>query len=152
MKGFFRLSLFTIHLSHTLMRIYFAIIILLIASCKSNEAGHPSTALDTGRQFIEASLKGEFETAEKLLLNDPENVQLFDSYKQFYNRLPNEKKENYKKAQYNINKYLDVNDSVTIINYSNDYMNKPMDIKVVKSNKRWSIDFKYTYSGNLPID
>lgn len=131
---------------------YKYLVLILLFSCSNHEQKHPSTALDTGRQFIEASLKGEFETAEKLLLNDPENLQLFDSYKQFYNRLPNEKKENYKKAQYNINKYLDVNDSVTIINYSNDYMNKPMDIKVVRLNKHWSIDFKYTYSGNLPID
>ncbi|HMJ48449.1 MAG TPA: hypothetical protein VK498_14045 [Ferruginibacter sp.] len=130
---------------------YLAFIILII-SCNNNTAKPPETALDTGREFIEASLKGDFENAQKLLLNDSENLQLFDSYKHFYDRLPGEKKQHYKNAQYNINKYLDVNDSVTIINYSNDYMNKPMDIKVVRLNKKWSIDFKYTYSGNLPID
>lgn len=130
---------------------FFALLIL-IAGCRSQEDKSPSTALDTGREFIESSLKGDFERAEKLLLHDPENLQLFESYKTFYNRLPGDKKDKYKNAQYNINKYLDVNDTVTIINYSNDYMNKPMDIKVVRSDKRWSVDFKYTYSGNLPID
>ena len=40
----------------------------------------------------------------------------------------------------------------TIINYSNDYMNKPMDIKLVQEEQRMVGGFKYTYSGNLPID
>ena len=48
--------------------------------------------------------------------------------------------------------YEDVNDSITIINYSNSYMNKPLEIKVVKEDHKWQVDFKYTYSGNLPID
>jgi hypothetical protein len=47
---------------------------------------------------------------------------------------------------------MEVNDSTTVINYSNDYMNKPMEIKVIRSNNEWKVDFKYTYSGNLPID
>jgi len=129
-----------------------AIIILFAASCTDQEAKPPVTALDTGREFIRASLNGDFENAEKLLLKDPENLELFDSYKLYYNRLPEEKKKNYKAASYEINKYLDVNDSSTIINYSNTYMNKPMEIKLVRVNKTWSVDFKYTYSGNLPID
>ena len=112
----------------------------------------PSTALDTGRDFIRASLNGDFTTAEILLLHDPQNNELFESYKQFYQKWPADKKANYKKASYEINKYVDLDDSTTIINYSNDYMNKPMEIKVVKDNGQWKIDFKYTYSGNLPID
>ena len=70
----------------------------------------------------------------------------------YYGRLSDEKKKNYKSASYEINKYLDLDDSTTIINYSNSYMHKPMEIKVVRRNKEWGIDFKYTYSGNLPID
>jgi hypothetical protein len=31
-------------------------------------------------------------------------------------------------------------------------MKKPMEIKVVRVNKEWKIDFKYTTSGNLPIN
>lgn len=131
---------------------FLVIFLLLAASCSDREADSPVTALDTGREFIRASLNGDFENAEKYLLKDPQNIQLFDSYKHYYNRLPEEKKKNYKNASYEINKYLDINDSTTIINYSNTYMNKPMDIKLVRLKKTWSVDFKYTYSGNLPID
>ena len=124
----------------------------LLYSCNNEKDNKPATALDTGRMFIRASLDGDFKTAEQLLLNDTLNQELFESYKMIYERLPAEKKKNYKDASYNINKYLDLDDSTSIINYSNSYMNKPMEIKIVRRNKEWRIDFKYITSGNLPID
>jgi hypothetical protein len=108
--------------------------------------------MDTGREFIRASLDGNFGDAETLLLKDTQNIQLFDSYKTFYKRLPADEKSNYKTASYEINKYLDVNDSTAIINYSNSFMKTPMEIKLVRSNKNWAVDFKYTYAGNVPIE
>ena len=132
--------------------LYIVALLICLFSCQSSQEKKPVTAMDTGREFIRASLNGEFDAAEKLILKDSQNVQLFESYKTFYQRLPQDKKDHYKKASYEINKYLDLDDSTTIINYSNDYMNKPMDIKIVRKNKSWWVDFKYTYSGNLPID
>jgi len=128
------------------------LLLAVLFSCNNEKEDKPATALDTGRAFIRASLDGNFEAAEKLLLRDSQNIQLFDSYKMYYGRLSDEKKKNYRSASYEINKYLDTDDSTTIINYSNSYMHKPMEIKVVRQNKSWQIDFKYTYSGNLPID
>ncbi len=126
--------------------------LLLVYSCNNETKVRPATALDTGREFIRSSLNGDFKAAQDLLLQDTQNVQLFESYKIFFERLPAETKIKYKSAGYNINKYLDLDDSTTIINYSNSYMNKPMEIKVVRRNKIWCIDFKYISSGNLPID
>lgn len=113
-------------------------------SCNSNEQKTPTTPIDTGREFIRATLDGNFTTAEKLLLKDEQNNEMFSSYKNFYERLPIEKKQAYKNASYNINTLTDVNDSTTIINYSNTYMNQPMNIKVIKRNNQWAVDFKYT--------
>ncbi len=126
--------------------------VCLLFSCNNEKDSRPKTALDTGRSFIRASLDGDFKTTEELLLKDSQNLQLFDSYKMLYERMPAEKKKNYKSASYEINKYSDLDDSTTIINYSNSFMNKPMEIKVVRKDKVWCIDFKYIYSGNLPID
>ena len=108
----------------------------------------PETALDAGRAFIRASLDGNYKDAESLLLKDSQNVQMFSSYKTYYDRLPQEKKLHYKKASYTINNYQDVNDSTTIINYSNDYMKEPMEIKVVRDQNEWKVDFKYITSEN----
>lgn len=124
---------------------------LLFVSCNSNSDKRPETALDTGRDFIRASLDGDFKKAENLLLKDSQNLQLFDRYKNYYKNLPEEKKQQYKTAEYNINKLTDVNDSTTTINYSNSYMKEPMDIKVVRTNKEWGVDFKYTYAANNTI-
>lgn len=125
--------------------------LVLLFGCK-DEAVAPGTAMETGNEFIRASLDGDFDKAEKLLLEDPENQQLFDSYKKFYTRLPEDTKKHYKDAAYVINKYLDVDDSTALINYSNDYMKKPMDLKLVRVQKLWKVDFKYMSSGNLPLD
>jgi hypothetical protein len=130
----------------------FIILALGTISCNHHQQERPSTALDTGRVFIDASLKGNFNDAQLLLLNDNENKQLFEAFKLYYQKMSTDKKAHYRSASYQINKYTDLNDSTTIINYANDYMNKPMEIKIVKRNKEWFIDFKYTYSGNLPIN
>ena len=119
---------------------------IIICSCKNNDEKRPTTATETGTEFIRASLDGNFKSAEKLLLNDAQNTAMFDSYKTYYERLPQEKKQAYKKASYIINILTDENDSTTIINYSNSYMKQPMNIKVVRRNETWSVDFKYTSS------
>ena len=130
----------------------FLTLLLGFSNCQENKKQRPTNALETGRTFIKASLDGDFETASSLLVADTQNIQLFTAYKEYYSRMSNEKKKHYKAADYIINKFTDLNDSTTIINYSNDYMNKPMDIKVVKINNEWGVDFKYTYSGNLPMN
>jgi hypothetical protein len=132
-------------------KIIYFLVAISIWSCHSDNK-RPSTAMETGTTFIKASLDGDFKTAEMLLLPDAENNQLFNAYKQYYNRMPEDKKNHYQSAAYKINNYNDINDSTVIINYSNDYMNKPMEIKIIKSNSIWSVDFKYTYTGNLPIN
>lgn len=118
--------------------------LLILASCGGKKDTPPDSALETGRVFIRASLDGDFKTAEKYILPDTVNQQLFDSYKRYYERIPEQQKENYKKASYEINKLTEQHDS-TLINYSNSYMKKPMDILVVKNNSGWLVDFKYGY-------
>ncbi|MFZ1528520.1 MAG: hypothetical protein WAT19_07215 [Ferruginibacter sp.] len=131
---------------------YLAGFLLLLAGCSDASKTPPQTALDAGRDFIRASLDGNFKAAEELMLKDSQNVQMFQSYKTYYDRLSDEKKQHYKQASYTINKYLDIDDSTSVINYSNSYMNKPMEIKVVRQSGKWQVDFKYISSGNLPID
>jgi hypothetical protein len=116
----------------------------MLISCNTQTDQRPSTATDTGREFIRATLDGDFKKAEALLLNEPQNIQLFDSYKEFYGHLSGQQKQAYKNASYNINSFTDLNDSVSVINYSNSYMQKPMNVKLVRKEKIWYVDFKYT--------
>ncbi len=122
-----------------------ALLIITLIACNNAAPKKPNTAMVVGRNFIRATLDGNFKDAEALLLKDSVNVQLFESYKKYYSKLPTDVKQGYKKAAYIINNFDDAkNDSTAIINYSNDYMHKPMNIKIVKKDTQWYIDFKYT--------
>ncbi len=131
--------------------IFFALIVLL-GACNQQATERPTNAMETGSLFIKANLAGDFKTATSLLLPDTANIQLFNAYQTFYSKMSAAQKQKYKAAAYQINQYTDINDSTTIINYANDYMHKPMEIKIVKVDKIWYVDFKYTYSGNLSND
>lgn len=130
----------------------FLFVISLAISCSDEKKENLNSAVDVGRAFIRATLDGDLATAEKLILKDSQNLQLFDSYKSYYEKLPQEKKKHYREAGYNINKYVSENDSTTIINYSNDYMNTAQEIRVVRQDNEWKVDFNYIKSGNLPTD
>jgi hypothetical protein len=129
------------------------VFIIALISCNSQEAEkRPNTSMDVGREFIRTTLDGDFKKAEELLLKDSLNLEMFDKYEKFYaNKLTSEVKQGYKKASYNINKIDDVNDSTVIINYSNTFMNKPTNIKLVKKDKLWSVDFTFTTSDTTSV-
>ncbi len=112
---------------------------------KRNNAG----PLETGRQFIDASLKGNYNEAEKYVLPDSINIEYFNGLVKFNDRLSPEAKEGYKNANIIINSVENVSDSVTIINYSNTFKNAPSKIKLVKINNEWMVDFKYTFLGDI---
>jgi hypothetical protein len=135
------------------LSLFFAFVVVILFSCNEQaEKKRPNNSLDVGRNFIRATLDGDFVTAEDLLLKDSVNMQTFQTYKNYYKtNLTTEIKLGYKKASYNINKLDDVNDSTTIINYSNTYMNKPTNLKLVKKDKLWSVDFKYTTGDTTSI-
>ena len=120
--------------------IFPTLLLVFLTSCNENK--RPSTAMDTARSFIEASLDGDFKTAEPLLLPDSLNQQMFQTYKSYYGKLSKSTRDNYAKANYEINSYDDKNDSLVIVNYSNDFMHQQMKLKVIKQTGMWWIDFK----------
>ena len=128
------------------INILFFIAWIIFSSCNSKTEKRPDTAMDTGREFIKSSMLGDFKMAETLIYTDVENHSLFNAFKTFYNRMPDEKKQHYQKASYEINEIREPNDSTTFINYSNDYMKKPMEIKLIRVNKVWYVDFKHNYT------
>jgi hypothetical protein len=120
--------------------------LIIFTSCNSKTEKRPDTAMDTGREFIKSSMIGDFKMAETLVYQDAENLSLFNAFKTFYNRMPEDKKLKYQKATYEINEFKEPNDSTTFINYSNDYMKKPMEIKLIKVKQVWYVDFKHNYT------
>lgn len=133
---------------------YLLIIIAFLTffSCKNEEDEYhaPENALDAGREFIQQSLKGKFNTANKYMLQDRDNQYWLGKWNDEFNKVSEQEKASYNKASINIAEIDDVvADSVTVIHFSNSYKNIPQKLKVVKYNGEWKVDFKYTFSGNL---
>ena len=123
-------------------------IILVITACKHSAEVSKKDPLESGRGFIESSLKGDYDEAQKYLLPDSVNLQYFEGLKDFNSKRSNDEKEGYKNANILIDSTQQLSDSVTIITYSNTYKNKPSKLKMVKKNNEWLVDFKYTFNGN----
>ena len=129
---------------------YFIALALLFFSCdQSPKTKKNSDPLEAGREFIDASLKGDYEYAKKYLLADSTNIMYFERLQDFYKTKNKEEKEGYKNANIIINSAENTSDSVMIINYSNTFKNQASKIKMVKQNNEWMVDFKYTFSGNM---
>jgi hypothetical protein len=127
------------------------ILFSLLFACKGGNEDYrkPENALDAGREFIDNSLKGHFNTAKKYMLQDEENIYWLDKVSNDYNRMSEQDKAGFSNASININEVADVTDSVTVISYSNSYKKRAQKVKVINQDGNWLVDFKYTFSGNL---
>jgi hypothetical protein len=134
-----------------MQRIIFSFFIgfLFFESCSNTETIKRDDPLEAGREFISASLKGDYDHAKKYLLPDSLNFEYFNVQESFNKRLGQPEKEGYKDADIIIDSIQNISDSVTIINYSNTFKRKPDKIKLVRVNKEWFVDFKYTFTGNM---
>lgn len=122
---------------------------LFFIACSGDNKARPADPIGVGREFIEASLKGDYDEAGKYLLQDSLNVSYLEQMKNFYSRMPENQKAGYKQANIIVNPIENVSDSIAIMNYSNTFKKEPAKIKLVRINKEWWVDFKYSFSGNL---
>ena len=124
-------------------------IILTITACNHSVEVSKRDPLESGRGFIESSLKGDYDEAKKYLLQDSTDMQYFEGFENFNSSRSDDEKEGYKNANILIDSTQQLSDSVAIITYSNTYKNKPSKLKMVKKNNEWLVDFKYTFNTNL---
>jgi len=130
----------------------FFLIGLITTGCNPVGFKKPEDGLDAGREFIRAVLDGDYKKGELYVLPDEEDIRIYKRYTDYMKKRSPEELQGLKEASIIVNKIEPVNDTVQIINYANSFSKKPMDIKVVKQDGQWWVDFKYTFSGNLPIE
>lgn len=123
---------------------------IFFTACSGTDAGKITTSendVDAARNFIDAALKGKYNTARQYLLPDSVNGQYLDVFERNFNdHMTPEDKKGYAEASINILNVQPVNDSVTIVHYQNSYKKKEDSLKVVQQNGQWLIDLKYAYS------
>ena len=131
---------------------YLALITIAVTvySCNSETKKTPVTDIEVTNAFVRNILDNDFKEAEKYLLKDSSNVEIFETFKKQYNRQDKAILEEYKKAQITVHEASTVMpDSIFTFSYSNSY--RPLDttiLKAVRINGKWLIDLKYTFPPN----
>lgn len=121
-------------------------LLAVFSSCSNNSAYKKAEdAEDAGREFIRASLDGNYDKAMFYLLKDSmqTNMMLLNKWKKDYNRRKEEDKVRYKDASIIAIKIEPINDSTVNYRYTNTFEIKDTTtIKVVKVNNEWLVDLK----------
>lgn len=122
-----------------------------ISACSTKEQTYTpaENALDAGREFIDACLKGDFSKAKFYMLGDSTNIGHLNRAETKFRNLDKEGRQQLRTASINISEVSDIDTTQTIIYYSNSFDQQPLKIKVIKQKEEWLVDFKYTFNPNL---
>ena len=120
------------------------LIVIIAASCTAGGGYEKAeNAQDAGREFIRASLDGDYQKARFYLLQDTTNALLIEKQQRNYEQLNNQEKRARRESSIQPLSIQPVNDSSTTYRYINSY--NPRDtttITIVKQNGDWLVDLK----------
>lgn len=123
-------------------------LLFCLYACKNEDKKEaaPEDDVNAASGFIRSALDGNFDKARGFLLNDSlNNVDIGLSERLYNERMQPEEKAKYKSASINIHEISRLNDSTTIVYYSNTYRNQKDSLKVIKTSGKWLVDFKYIF-------
>ena len=128
------------------LKLFITVIALAMLSSCSDKRKNPNTDIDVARAFIKDILENNYKDAKVFVLNEDTNNQYFDLSKKEFEGKSKEELKLYKDADIIINEIKNLNDSVTIVNFSNTYKKSiKNEVKVVKVNGQWFVDLKHTF-------
>ncbi|HWR33048.1 MAG TPA: hypothetical protein VN451_05965 [Chitinophagaceae bacterium] len=127
-----------------LFLLFFQVVIGIACKSKKHKVVSENN-IDAARNFIRAALDGKFDEARNYMLSDSLNNNYMDVAERNYARADAETKNGYRGASINMHMVSPVNDSITIVIYSNSFKNDHDTLKVVNENGQWLIDLKYLY-------
>jgi hypothetical protein len=132
-----------------LKRIVFNTSLFMLVACNNNESTTAAPAendVDAARTFIRSALDGRWKDAKRLIVQDSVNVGDLDATEQNYTQHMNvTDQRGYRESTIRIYDTRKLNDSVSIVTYSNTYKNQKDSLKVVRQNGSWLVDLKYSF-------
>ncbi len=123
--------------------LFFLACIVFLVSCSENTAYKKAEdAQDAGREFIRATLDGNYEKAKFYLLKNEDNLYMLDKWKQLYDKYSSDSVREFKNADIRPIKIESLNDSTTLYRYSNSFTKDTTALKIVRVNNEWLVDLK----------
>lgn len=122
----------------------FALVVL--AACSNTETSYTKAtdAQEAAREFIRASLDGNYDKASFYLYKDSAGVNemLLNKWKQDYSNWTKQDKDGHKDANIIVINTQPINDSAMNFIFSNSYKKDTTTIKIVKAKGAWLVDLK----------
>jgi hypothetical protein len=122
-------------------------------SCSNDqrkENGPAENNIDAARNFIRAALDGKFDEARQYMLPDSVNTQYMDAVQRNYSKMNKDTANSYRASTIRIfSPVMDINDSTTIVVYSNSFKNDRDTLRVVRKSGQWLVDLKYLFEHDL---
>lgn len=119
---------------------------LLFAAC-NNPTGvvEPEDGADAGREFIRAVLDGDYVKAEAYIVQDEEDKELYNRYVDHMRKLPGKELIEYKQSNITIHEIQQLGDTAVLMKFSNSATKQPQQLKIIKREGKWLVDFSYLF-------
>ncbi len=118
----------------------FTLILLTACGGRQKDYQPAENALDAGREFINATLQGDFTRAGFFMAPGAENEQQLKEMERAYREKDKEGRQQYRQASININEVSELAADTTVIRYSNSLDKVPETMRVVKQNGNWLVE------------
>jgi hypothetical protein len=114
---------------------------------RTGEVVNSENDVDAARNFIRSALDGKYDRARKFMIQDSANNEYLDlAQRNYESRMDPEDKRGYRESSINIHDIRQLNDSTTVVSYSNSFKKLNDSLKVVRRNDQWLVDLKYSFS------
>jgi len=129
----------------------FLFLLFLLPACGPDKkpTGQSENDIDAARNFIRAALDGKFDEARTIMVDDSDNVHFLINAERIYKSLKSDDINAFRGASINIHQVSPLNDSTTVVIYSNSFMNNHDTLKVIKIKEQWLVDLKYLYDHDM---
>jgi hypothetical protein len=140
------------YINNHILKILFAgsVLVLLLACNAGKTFDKAEDAQDAGRQFIRASLDGDYEKARFYLLSDSVNLLLISKWQQGFDQMDRDTRQNYREASILPISIRAINDSVTTYTFSNTFRRDTTTVHIVRRNGEWLVDLKEILNAKHP--
>ena len=126
--------------------------LLLLAGCGEPQGfRQPEDGLEAAREFIRATLDGDYGRAEMYVSPDGQDLELFARWREHMRRQPETERLGLKSSTILIEAVETPSDSLTIVRYANSFHRQSTRVVVARSNGAWRVRFRESMTGT-PAD
>lgn len=122
-------------------------LLLLFVACnnETQTAAPPENDVDAARTFIRYALDGKWKDAQRLIVPDSANQEWLAAAERSYSHNDVTEQRGLRESSILIRNTKKINDSTSIVEYTNSFKKKEQVIKAVRRGGQWLIDLKYTF-------